>query len=378
MKIYLQKFFLIILLSLFIACNIDSKTHSIILYAPNLPDTTQVYIAGDIAQLGNWNPSLVTMQSLGNHKWVKKIAPQSGASIEYKFTLGSWQKEGLDKDGNAFSNFSINTIKVKKKTDTIYKWAKRSKKIVGQITGQVKYHKQMQGDGILDRDIIVWLPPNYESDIDKNYGVIYMHDGQNIFDPATSSFGIDWQIDETCYKRIKTNKMNPIIVVGIYNTADRNADYSPGKKGVAYMNFIIEKLKPFIDKTYRTLPSRENTVIGGSSMGGLISMMLVWEHSDVFSKAICMSPAFKIGRFDYVKTIRAYKGSKKDIKIYIDNGGIGLETQLESGINSMTKALKEKNYLEYKDYIYIKENDAKHNEAAWASRFPMALNFIYN
>jgi len=222
------------------------------------------------------------------------------------------------------------------------------------------------------------LPTDYDKNQTESYPVLYMHDGQNIIDPKTSSFGVDWQVDETCDSLIKMGKIPPVIIVGISNTADRSLDYSPGTKGNAYMNFIINTLKPFIDNTYRTKPDRLHTFVGGSSMGGLISMMLVWEHSDVFFGAICMSPAFQYQDFDYVPKITSDNAPKKELKIYLDIGTVGLETQLEPGVDAMIKAINAKGYLKNKDYFYVKEKDARHAEADWARRLPNALIFLLN
>jgi predicted alpha/beta superfamily hydrolase len=170
-----------------------------------------------------------------------------------------------------------------------------------------------------------------------------------------------------------------VIVVGIYNTSDRMKEYTPGDKGTAYMNFVVDTVKPLIDSAYRTKPDRKNTIVGGSSAGGIISFMLVWEHPDVFSKAICMSPAFKslsADGWDYTQTVRTSKGSPKPIFLYIDNGGIGLDSQLQPGIDDMLTALKTKGYQEGKHFIFIHDPTAKHSEADWAKRFPTALKLV--
>jgi len=200
-----------------------------------------------------------------------------------------------------------------------------------------------------------------------------MHDGQNLFDPASSSFGVDWQVDETCDSLIRLQIMEPVIVVGMYNTPDRTAEYTPGIKGTAYMNFVVNTVKPFIDANYHTMQDPKHTLIGGSSAGGIISFMLAWEYPEVFSGAICMSPAFKIENIDYVKTVKAYQGEKKDLFFYIDNGGVGLELRLQPGIDEMIDALEQKGYNEGSDFIWIHDAGAKHSESAWALRLPKAL-----
>ena len=251
----------------------------------------------------------------------------------------------------------------------------------GQITGDLKYHPAMQGEGIRERNVIVWLPPNYQTDTDSTYSVLYMHDGQNIIDPATSFIGIDWQIDETVDSLIRVGSIDPIIIVGIYNTDDRLYEYTPGEKGDAYMNFVTGTLKTFIDDNYRTKPDRENTYVGGSSAGGIISFMIVWEYSEIFSKAIIMSPAFKSPenfgyKFNYIDIVNQTTDTPDSVYFYIDNGGLDLDAQLQPGIDEMLMALDSKGYLLNRDFVFIKDEQATHNEKAWAARFPNALKTI--
>lgn len=354
-----------------------------ILNSPDLPDDTSVYITGSVEQLGMWNPAKVKMESKGGHTWIKEILINRPLSIEYKYTLGSWEREGANADGSPLSNFNTNVSQDKTVKDTVLFWTKgpRQRVVHGQITGTVKYHRALKGAGIQDRDLIVWLPPGYEADKSRRYPVIYMHDGQNIFDPVTSAFGVDWSIDETADDLIKKKVIEPVIVVGIYNTSDRMKEYTPGNKGTAYMEFVVKTVKPLIDSTYRTKPDRKNTIAGGSSAGGIISFMLVWEHPDVFAKAICMSPAFKTpvsmaAGWDYGKVVATSSDKKKAVFFYIDNGGVGLESQLQPGIDEMINALKSKGYKEGKDFVVVIDPTAKHSEADWAKRFPNAVQLM--
>lgn len=348
-----------------------------LLNSPDLPADTDVYITGGIEPLGNWDPAKVKMTYRGDHTWAKEIIISAPASIEYKYTLGSWEREGANANGLALANLVATISKDTTIKDSILFWTKGGRQRVnqGQITGTVKYHRGLKGDGIANRDVIVWLPPGYASAKTKRYPVLYMHDGQNIFDPVTSSFGVDWSIDETADNLIKKHTISPLIIVGIYNTADRMQEYTPGEKGTAYMNFVLNTVKPLIDSSYRTMPDRAHTMVGGSSAGGLISFMLTWEHPNVFSKAICMSPAFKFRDFDYVKVVRETKG-KKDVFFYLDNGGVGLESQLQPGIDEMISQLKAEGYREGRDFVFVKDPAAKHFEADWAKRFPRALTLV--
>ena len=337
--------------------------------APTLNDSDKVYIVGNAEEIGNWNPGKVALEKISNKIWQKTLGFTKGARIEYKFTKGNWQTEALKDDATVPPN---TVLKVEHDTTVsvvINNWRdKFNFKIAGQITGKVEYFKNLAIDGLKPRDIIVWLPPNYEKETGRRYPVLYMHDGQNIFDPHTSSMFIDWQVDETADSLIRNGEIEPIIIVGMNNTDDRMVEYSDTPLGRLYMKFIIEKVKPLIDSKFRTLPEAKNTAVAGSSMGGLISMMCAWEHPEVFSKAACFSPAFKYSKIDYVKKVLEYSGKKKEISLYIDNGGIDLDAQLLPGVNEMVTALEKKGFSIDKDlFVYI-DKTATHNEAAWAKR----------
>lgn len=373
MKILIQCLWILsfVQFTLFPQCKIE------VIVISSLPEVQKVFIAGNKPELGNWNPDKISLNKINDSTWYKMFDFIIGESIEFKFTKGSWDEEALNKSGTVPSNIVHLVSNDTTLAFRIEHWGNSRLDLSGQITGNVCYHKNFEGRSVLPRDIIVWLPPSYYSLPDKFYPVLYMQDGQNIFDPATSSFGIDWQIDKTTDSLIKSNSIKEIIVVGIYNTINRRNEYNYTELGSAYMDFVIEELKAFIDKTYRTLPDKDNTAVGGSSSGGLISFMLMWEHSDVFTKAACLSPAFKIDKVDYVAPLKLYVGAKKNIKIYIDNGGIGLEQQLQPGIDEMLTALKEKGFVEENDLLYFKDSTAEHNESAWAKRVYRFLEFMF-
>lgn len=333
-------------------------------------DSNDVYIVGNLPQLGNWNPMKIKL----NNKGLKHIITlnfNKSENIEFKFTRGSWQNEALDYYGNVPPN---NTLTVNNDTTLIFKinnWATPSNynTFEGQITGNLKYHPQFEGKGIVARNIVVWLPPDYAIDTNKRYPVLYMHDGQNLFDPSTSSFGTDWQADETADSLIRQGKIEPLIIVGIYSTENRSAEYTRGDTSKLYMDFVVNQLKPFIDSTYRTLPDRDHCFTGGSSAGGLISFMLHWEYNETFSKALCFSPAFKIEWIDYVNVVEKTK-TKKPINVYIANGGKGIDTRLQPGIDEMIKALEKKQYKRNKDYFINIYPDDNHSESYWAKQLP--------
>lgn len=357
--------------------NIQSVRVTLRVMSSSVPSGSDVYVAGNTRDLGEWQAGAVKLTKISAEVWEKSFTAEAGERLEFKFTLGEWGNEALKSDGSVPPN---NVLIVSADTTaeyTIVKWNNGQRHNEGKITGNVRYHEKLDWPGINARDVIVWLPPDYGLDAGVRYPVLYMHDGQNIIDPATSSFGVDWGADETADRLIRAGKMKSIIIVGIYNTRNRTAEYSYTDNGYAYMKFITDKLKPLIDSTYLTLPDRNNTATMGSSMGGLISLMLAWEHPEVFSMAGCLSPAFKIQQLNYNKFLKKYDGPDKDIKLYIDNGGVGLEAELQPGIEDAISILKEKGFSEGKNLLVYFDKSAEHNERAWASRLWMPMLFMF-
>ncbi len=365
----MKKIFALLVLSISIL-NAQGKVKvTLEVISPTLEDTSKIYVAGNIEELGGWKPDKVMLNYSGNKIWNKKFEIVKGTRLEYKFTKGSWATEALGSDSSIPQNAVLVANRDTIVLITIFNWRdKFNFKVKGQITGTVKYHKNFVLHGLKPRDIFVWLPPDYENDKTKRYPVFYMHDGQNLVDPRTSNTFIDWQIDETADSLIRGGEIEPFIIVGINNTDDRGTEYNNTPLGKLYMRLIVEKIKSFVDQEYRTLPDTKHTAVGGSSLGGLISMICVWDYPNVFSQAACFSPAFLFRDFDYTKVIQDDKAIKKNLLIYIDNGGVGLETVLQPGVDKMVNVLREKGFKEGKDLFVFIDEKAEHNEAAWAKR----------
>ncbi len=167
-------------------------------------------------------------------------------------------------------------------------------------------------------------------------------------------------------------KLEEIIIVGIYNTPDRLEEYSDSIKGYNYLKFIVEELMPFINSNYKTKTGKNNTGIMGSSMGGLISFLAVWKFPEVFGKAACLSSSFYYDDEKAIKMVKDYKGEKKKIKIYIDHGEDGLPRG-----QKMFCALSEKGFIIGTDIDYFYAPGAEHTENAWAERLERPLLFLF-
>ncbi|MBI3195247.1 MAG: histidine kinase [Ignavibacteriae bacterium] len=342
---------------------------------PSTPQDAQLYIVGNNATIGDWDPGKVEMKRVNDSLWTHELTYPKGFFLELKITRGSWNNQAIYTQGEISPNIQATLDNDTTMTLRPAIWSDESSEPGGSITGTVKYHRKLKGEGLeYERDVIVWLPPSYETDTTKRYPVLYMHDGQNIVDPKTSFIGYDWHVDEVAESLIKFNKMKEINVVGINNSPDRSPEYSQTKKGEAYQKFIVQILKPMIDNEYRTLTDRANTGVMGSSMGGLASFLLVWNYPEVFSMAGCLSPAFPE---ETIAEAEQFNGPEKNIRLYIDNGGVGLEKELQIGCDLMLPVLRKKGFVDGKNLEWFLDKKAEHNERAWAARLWRPLMFMF-
>ncbi|HTP13026.1 MAG TPA: alpha/beta hydrolase-fold protein [Bacteroidota bacterium] len=342
------------------------------------PADAKVCIAGNTHLLGDWNPGVIRLEKKKDLVWSGQFEFESGAQLEYKITRGTWNSQALYERGVIPAN---SRLVVDRDTEIVIRpvmWSDGLTASAGGITGTVRYHKSLEGEGLrYTRDLIVWLPPSYDKAKSKRYPVLYMHDGQNIIDPATSFIGFDWRIDEVADSLIREGKMQEIIVVGIYNSPDRMIEYSDTSTGRAYANFVVHVVKPFIDSAYRTLPDRNNTAVMGSSLGGLVSFLFAWWYPDVFSKAGCLSSVFTYNRGKILREVEEDTSGRRNLKIYVDCGGFGEEASLKSGMERMVSLLKEKGYKEGTDLESVFYPGAEHSERAWAARLWRPLLFLF-
>lgn len=253
------------------------------------------------------------------------------------------------------------------------------------------------------RNIDVWLPEGYNPD--KKYNVVYMHDGQQLFDSTHTWLHKEWKVDETFSRLISEKKIKPCIVVGIWNTEKfRHSEYFPQKflgtvsenfkkefvssylqnkpQSDNYLKFIVEELKPYVDTHFSTNPDKENTFIIGSSMGGLISMYAISEYPDVFFGAGCLSiawigmlkPNFELplAGFNY---LQKNAPSSMGHKIYMDHGTVEMDSLYARYQIFVDNIMKDKGYesYNYKSRVF---NKTGHNEVDWSNRLSIPLEFL--
>lgn len=233
------------------------------------------------------------------------------------------------------------------------------------------------------RDLIVYLPPNYQNE-DRHCPVLYLHDGQNLFDPETAYVhGMDWRVDETADALIRSGEIEPLIVVGIFNTGEhRIEEYTPtrdrklgGGHVELYGRMLVDEVKPFIEQHYRTLAGPHNTGIGGSSLGGLATLYLGFAYPEIFGKLAVLSPSVWWDNKAILKTI-AKAQPKPRLTIWLSMGTEESETGLRDA-NLLRNVLVQKGWREGDDLHYEVIPGAKHNEAAWAERVEPALRYLF-
>jgi predicted alpha/beta superfamily hydrolase len=253
----------------------------------------------------------------------------------------------------------------------------------GQLRRHEAFHSEFLGP---DRDVVVWLPPGYTDvqDEDRRYPVLYMHDGQNLFEADTAfQKGEHWRLGETAAALVGEGRIEPLIIVGIYNTGDtRKEEYTPtkdarlgGGRAGDYGRLIVEELKPFIDRTYRTRTDAAGTGLGGSSLGGLVTLYLGFRRASVFGRLAVLSPSVWWDRRAILKTVRQAR-SKPKLRIWLDMGTAEGRRGLDDA-RLLKAALVGLGFKIGVDLHYAEYEGATHSETAWAERVAPMLEWLF-
>lgn len=266
-----------------------------------------------------------------------------------------------------------------------------------RVTGPVERLAPIESKHVGLRYVDVWLPPGYATKKSRRYPVVYVHDGQNLFDPASSFIDVDWGIDETMTRLIAEKRVPPAIIVAIWNTPRRLAEYMPQKPleklaeadlaepfksvrreplGDAYLRYLVTELKPAIDAHYRTLPDRAHTSIMGSSMGGLISLYAVCEYPEVFGGAACLSTAWQVADGVTVQELKKALPDPRTHKLYFDFGTGTNDGAVEPFQNQVDEIVKAAGYIEGRNWLTKKFPGEEHSERAWRKRVDVPLQFL--
>jgi alpha-glucosidase len=375
MRVILSLSFSFFLFSGMLFSQITVKITSV---SSNTLSNDPIYLAGNV---NNWNPRNDSFKFTKQANTTYLLHLNSFPNpLEYKITRGSW----ANVEGNENGQYISNRKSTPNKGDTIFITVKGWEDL-GSGSGSTASPNVsvLQSNFWMpqlkrSRKIWVYLPPDYTNST-KKYPVIYMHDGQNLFDNAISFSG-EWKVDETLDAMHNQGK-KVAIVIGIENEgSQRINEYSPwfdsqygGGDGEAYISFIKNTLKPFVDSTYRTFTEPDQTAIGGSSMGGLISFYAALKYPETFGKSAVFSPSFPI--FNQAYSFASTVSFSSNSRMYLLAGGS--EASISKGSQKMNKQMLDSGFNANNLNLKI-VSSGSHNEAFWSSEFKAAFVWLFN
>jgi predicted alpha/beta superfamily hydrolase len=259
------------------------------------------------------------------------------------------------------------------------------------VTGDLRLHEFHSQIFRNTRMLRVWLPPRYDApgNETRHYPVLYLNDGQNLFDRATAFAGVEWQVDETADRLIRQEVIPPLIVVGIDNTqGDRIKEYLPFRsfhppvlrpQGKRYPDFLMNEVMRFVYERYRIARGPENTGIGGSSLGALIALYTVVERPGVFGRLLLESPSLFVSNRRILKYSRHFRHWPEKVFMAMgtrESGREDKDRQVVSDVRELERMLRRAGLDDGRLLVNIDEG-AAHNEGEWAKRFPEALSFLF-
>jgi predicted alpha/beta superfamily hydrolase len=257
------------------------------------------------------------------------------------------------------------------------------------VSGGLRLHELRSRIFRNTRLLRVWLPPDYDVAGTIRYPVLYLNDGQNLFDPATAFAGVDWRVGEAASRLIHEGKIPPLIIVGIDNTGkNRVREYIPyrpldlrllGAQGKRYPEFLVREVMPLIAKHYAVAKGPENTGLGGSSLGGLITLYTHLASPGVFGRLLIESPSLFVGGRKILEESRRFRDWPYRVYLGMGTREVGSAVKDEktvADVRELESILQSAGLGTSRLRVHIEEG-ATHNEAAWGARFPAALEFLY-
>ncbi len=351
--------------------------------ATPVDDERPVYLSGNFC---DWYPDLTEfeMEKVSKGKYKFSFPPEKNLpdTIEYKYTRGGWDFVELDSYGNAPSNRVV-TKKQGSVKDFVPFWRQDgSTASIARLMPQVQLVSENFSIPQLGqtRAIHILLPHDYEQNTDKRYPVLYMQDAQNLFGEG-SGYG-NWEIDKRLSLLAKQDKGDVIVVAIDHGDKDRFKEYSPytvekkGKgMGMKYANFIVRTLKPYIDANYRTKPEAQFTGIGGSSMGGLISLYAGLMYPETIGRLMVFSPSLWVSGKIYFDIAEFF--SPTNSKIYLYGGGKEGATMIP-GVKKIKDTIDSQHWAADKVEVKLSlDSKGEHTEKRWGQEFSKALEWLF-
>jgi enterochelin esterase-like enzyme len=261
----------------------------------------------------------------------------------------------------------------------------------GGATGDLRLHEFSSRIFRNTRFLRVWLPPGYDAaeNTGRHYPVLYLNDGQNLFESATAFAGVEWQVDETADRLIREGAVPPMIFVGMDNTGkERIREYMPFRsmhprmlrvRGRYYPDFLMKEVMPFVERTYRVATGPENTGLGGSSLGALIALYTVVARPGVIGRLLLESPSLWASGRQLVRESRSVRIWPERMFLAVGTAEAGSAERSRTVVDDVRElaAILRRAVLSERRLRLVIKDGAGHNEAAWAERFPEALRFLF-
>lgn len=358
---------------------------------PATPPTDTLFVAGSF---NNWNPHAGRFALHKNPDGTYQVAMPAGLGmVEYKFTRGSWQTVEIDEKNQSIANRKADLTRATEIHHRVLAWDDQSGAVAAPRphTATPRVHVLAAAFELpqlgRQRRILIYLPPDYAKQPARRYPVLYLHDGQNVFDEATS-YGGEWGVDETLDKLRQTGQdATGSIVVAIDNGGEfRSDEYIPwrsaalkdqphqGGQGGAYVDFLAKTLKPYVDAHYRTRPDAAHTGVAGSSLGGLISVYAALKYPKVFGEVGVFSPAFWVCN-DSLKAFAKRHPAASTARFYFVCGPKESETMLPLMTQWRDELRREG--VPASNLSLHAPTDGEHREWFWRREFPAAYQFLF-
>ncbi|HEX9102184.1 MAG TPA: alpha/beta hydrolase-fold protein [Polyangia bacterium] len=314
--------------------------------------------------------------------WDKGIALTAGADDTFTFTVANLQAPLQCKpllDDATWSRGPNYTVAPGASVDVYPHFTT----VAGTVEKLIAtFHSTALGN---DRAIWAYLPPSYAENTRARFPVLYMHDGQNLFDPALAFGGNEWKVDETLDAAAEDGSIEELIVIGVENTAQRIYEYTPttdpstagGGGGDLYLKLLVDELKPQIDAMLRTRPERAHTGILGSSLGGLISAYAGVKRPDVWGIVGAMSPSTWWNNDVIIGDVGGMPSMARPARVYVDSGDAGTSNDDVTNTNMLAATYVNIGYTSGVDFLHVVQAGGQHNEVYWAERLPGALRFLF-
>lgn len=352
------------------------------------PKDATLFLAGNC---NGWNPGdpQWRLRRQEDGTWSGSFPLEPGFALQFKFTRGTWDTVEKDGRGGELPNRTLEITTASAVRLQVQGWRDLTPApaVGATVTGDLRLVEAFPLPQLgTTRTLRILLPPGYDA-TDQRYSVLYMHDAQNLFDGATAFAG-EWEVDEALAGLAASGQLPPMIVVGIdHGGTTRLNEYSPFKddripdpRGDAYADFLVQSLKPWVDRTYRTRPEAAHTALAGSSLGGLISLHTALRHPGVFGKVACLSSSFWVGARQMVKEV---DGGAVDpaLRLYLDigdreSGAPADSRQAVQDTQAVAAALGRRGLGSDRLKVVVAPG-GRHQEAAWAARFPAALTWLF-